>query len=62
MTQHTQFTFAQFQQQMDKTVSEAKGEVEAFVQNKMHQIASAAMIQTNDTPESLIPKNNPINM
>lgn len=62
MTQHTQFTFEQFQQQMDKTVSEAKGEVEAFVQNKMHQIASAAMIQTNDTPESLIPKDNPINM
>lgn len=39
------FQLFQFQEQMDKTVTEAKGEVEAFVQNKMLSIAQAKLVE-----------------
>lgn len=32
-----------FNEQMDKTVMEAKGEIEAFCQNKLNSIAQAAL-------------------
>ena len=35
----------QFNEQMDKTVMEAKGEIEAFYQNKVNAIASAALME-----------------
>lgn len=35
---------------MEKTVTESKGEIEAFMQNKMYQIAQQAMVEN---PEKL---------
>lgn len=34
-----------FMEQMDKTVAEAKGEFESYLQNKMNSIALAAMTE-----------------
>lgn len=45
------FHLSQFQEQMDKTVTEAKAEVEAFVQHKMLQLAQQKLVET--TPEEL---------
>ena len=45
------FQLSQFNEQMEKTVTESKGEVEAFVQNKMYQIAQQALIAN---PEQLL--------
>lgn len=42
---NTEFVYQQFNEQMDKTVMEAKGEVEAFCQNKMNSIAQAALVE-----------------
>lgn len=38
----------QFNEQLDKTVKEAKGEIESFCQNKINAIASAALVQKRD--------------
>ena len=47
------FIYNTFNEQMDKTVSEAKGEIEAFMQNKMLAIANNALIEKhNDTLET----------
>lgn len=40
---NTEFIYEQFNEQMNKTVIEAKGEIEAFIQNKMNSIALAAI-------------------
>ena len=40
-----------FNEQMEKTVAESKGEIEAFMQNKMYQIAQQALV---DNPESFL--------
>lgn len=40
-----EFVYKQFNEQMDKTVKEAKGEIEAFVQNKLNAIASQAIAE-----------------
>ena len=45
---NTPFIMSQFNEQMDKTVKEAKGEVEAFTQNKMHSLALEALKQDNE--------------
>lgn len=37
--------YSQFNEQMDKTVSEAKHEIEAFVQNKMANLANQALAE-----------------
>ena len=37
------FCVEQFDEQMDKTTMEAKGEIEAFCQNKINSIAQAAL-------------------
>lgn len=42
------FCADQFNEQMEKTVSEAKGEIEAFCENKLHSIASAALVEHKD--------------
>lgn len=39
----------QFNEQMDKTVIEAKGEIEAFCQNKINSIANKALVEHKDT-------------
>lgn len=41
------FQLAQFQEQMDKTVTEAKGEIESFVQNKMLVLAQQKLVETS---------------
>ena len=42
---NTDFIVNQFNEQMDKTITEAKGEIEAFCQNKINAIASAALVE-----------------
>lgn len=39
------FQLSQFQEQMDKTVLEAKGEIEAFVNHKMLQLAQQTLVE-----------------
>lgn len=43
MNEGKSFIYKQFNEQMDKTTLEAKGEVEAFIQNKMNQLAALAV-------------------
>lgn len=38
----------QVQEQMDRTTLEAKGEIEAFCQNKINSIAQAALVENRD--------------
>lgn len=42
------FIADQFNEQMDKTVMEAKGEIESFCQNKINSIASTALVEHKD--------------
>lgn len=42
------FIADQFNKSMDKTVMEAKGEIEAFCQNKINTIANAALVEHRD--------------
>lgn len=42
------FMAEMFNEQMDRTIMEAKGEVEAFCQNKINSIASAALVEHKD--------------
>lgn len=51
------FIADQFNEQMDKTVMEAKGEIEAFMQNKVNSIASAALVEHR---EELLALENPV--
>lgn len=44
---------------MDKTVTEAKGEIESFCQNKINSIASAALVEHKD---ELLKLENPVNI
>lgn len=46
-----EFQMSQFNEQMENTVKESKGEVEAFVQNKMYQIAQQALVSN---PEAIL--------
>ena len=43
LSSHNSFMLRQFDESMEKISTEAKGEVEAFVQNKMQSLALAAM-------------------
>lgn len=47
MDNNSKFISDQFDRQMDKTVNEAKAEVEAFVQNKLNSIALQTLAQNN---------------
>lgn len=42
------FCVEQFDEQMDRTALEAKGEIEAFCQNKINSIAQAALVENRD--------------
>lgn len=42
------FCANQFNKQMDKTVFEAKGEIEAFCQNKINSIANTILVENKD--------------
>lgn len=52
------FIADQFNEQMDRTVMEAKGEVEAFCQNKINSIANTALVEHR---EELLKLETPIN-
>ena len=54
---NTPFIMSQFNEQMDKTVKEAKGEVEAFTQTKMHSLALEALKQDNEWIENIKDQN-----
>lgn len=56
---NTEFIYKQFNEQMDKTVMEAKGEIEAFCQNKMDSIAHAALMEHQEDFKKL---ENPIDI
>lgn len=53
------FIVDQFNEQMDKTVMEAKGEIESFCQNKINSIASAALVEHKD---ELLKFENPVDI
>lgn len=53
------FCAEQFNEQMDKTVCEAKGEIEAFCQNKINSIAQAALVEHK---EDFVKLENPIDL
>ena len=49
---NTSFVYTSFNEQMDKTISEAKGEIETYIQNKMDSLAAKAVatgIKLEDT-------------
>lgn len=56
---NTEFVYKQFNEQIDKTVMEAKGEVEAFCQNKINSIAMATMVREKENFKAI---ENPINI
>lgn len=53
------YTYQMFNEQMDKTVSEAKGEIEAFCQNKINSIAQSTLMENH---ESFTKLENPIDL
>lgn len=54
-----EFVSDQFNKQIDKTVMEAKGEIESFCQNKINAIAQAALVEHSD---KLIGLENPVEL
>lgn len=56
---NSSFIFRQFQEQMDKTITEAKGEIEAFTQNKLNAIASQTLVEHHKELQKL---ENPVNI
>lgn len=56
---NTEFVYNQFNEQMEKTTLEAKGEVEAFCQNKLNSIALAALAERQEDFKTL---ENPIDI
>ena len=53
------FIADQFNEQMDKTVMEAKGEIESFCRNKINSIASASLAEHR---EDFLKLDNPVNI
>ena len=51
------FCVEQFDEQMEKTTLEAKGEIEAFCQNKINSIAQAALVENR---EKIVELENPV--
>lgn len=45
---NTEFIYNQFNEQMDNTTLEAKGEIEAFMQNKINSIANMTLVEKKD--------------
>lgn len=54
-----EFIADQFNEQMDKTVMEAKGEIESFCQNKINSIASGSLVEHR---EDILKLENPVNI
>lgn len=53
------FVADQFNEQMDKTVMEAKGEIESFCQNKINAIANASLVEHR---EEFLKLGNPVDI
>lgn len=53
------FIAEQFNEQIDKTVMEAKGEIESFCQNKINSIANVALVEHKD---ELLKLGNPVDI
>lgn len=53
------FCVNQFDEQMEKTTMEAKGEIEAFCQNKINSITQAALVENRD---KIIELENPVEL
>ena len=49
INKNSNYIYKQFNEQMNKTVTEAKGEIEAFAQNKLNSIAMQALAEQNIT-------------
>lgn len=59
MESSSKFIFDQFQNQVDKTITEAKGEIEAFAQNKINAIAQQALVNQK---EDILKLENPVSV
>lgn len=59
MNENREFIYKQFNEQMDKTTLEAKGEIEAFCQNKINSIAQAALVEQR---EDILKLENPVDI
>ena len=55
--ENNDFLYRQFNEQMDKTTLEAKGEIEAFMQNKLNSLAQATLVEHR---EELTKLENPV--
>ena len=55
----SEFIMKQFQRQMEHTVTEAKGEIEAFAQNKINSIAQQALVEHK---EEILQLENPVDV
>lgn len=53
------FCVEQFDEQMEKSTMEAKGEIEAFYQNKINSIAQAALVENR---EKIVELENPVEL
>lgn len=53
VSSNAEFVYHQFNEQMDKTVMEAKGEIEAFYQNKINSIAQTALMEHQEELQKL---------
>jgi hypothetical protein len=56
------YVYKQFNEQMDKTVTEAKGEIEAFFQNKINQVAQQTLVENKDVVEKIGESENPVEL
>lgn len=56
---NSDFVYRMFNEQMDKTTTEAKGEIEAFMQNKINSIAQAALVEQR---EQFLSLENPVSI
>jgi hypothetical protein len=59
MESSSKFIFDQFQNQIDKTITEAKEEIEAFAQNKINAIAQQALVEQK---EDIVKLENPVDV
>ena len=51
--ENNNYLYRQFNEQMDRTTAEAKGEIEAFMQNKFNSIAQATLVEQREQLSSM---------
>ena len=56
---NSDFVYRMFNEQMDKTTTEAKGEIESFMQNKINSIAQASLVEQR---EQFLSLENPVSI